>query len=358
MKASPNFLFLLFGRRAILSSATMWEAILYPPIFVRLIDLSLSFLFGWKCENISPLQKLAAYPHLYSFSSTKSIVHWFQIIRNGKFQMYDDDVRGPFSFSDSSKYYKVAKFPTRNIKTPIVLVYGGSDSLVDIDVMLKELPKHTQVKEVPHYEHLDFLWAADVEEHVHPVVFDALEKSTRGARFDVSGEYARAGIDELLQLPTAMMAKKYQGSEEGEDYDSGKKHSASRAEATHTPNSSRTRLLSAAASHSYGAVASSLSAKNTAPPTSSQPATDRATRPEGWWSSDDDRGESTEPATSVGDAPASAVAAGDAGKGGALGEEVAQAVLPAGEDELGGIGGIFGRTRKKKKKVRRGEDDE
>src|SRR6201992_4287470 len=174
VRASPNFMFLAFGRRAILCSTPMWQALLYPPIFVRLTDMGTNFLFGWHNENMSPHQKLAAYPHLYSFTSTKSVVHWFQIIRHGKFQMYDDEIQGPFSLSDSAKYYKVAKFPTRNIRTPIVMVYGGSDSLVDIDVMLKELPKHTEVKEVPHYEHLDFLWAHDVAGQVFPFVFDAL----------------------------------------------------------------------------------------------------------------------------------------------------------------------------------------
>ncbi|KAI9651855.1 MAG: cholesterol esterase [Trizodia sp. TS-e1964] len=174
IKASPEVIFLAFGRRSILSSATMWQAILYPPIFVRIIDMGLSFLFNWKCRNISTHQKLAAYPHLYSFTSTKSVVHWFQIIRNKSFQMYDDDVQAPLKIGSGSKYYKVAKFPTRNIRTPIFLLFGGSDSLVDIGVMLKELPKHTIATEIPHFEHLDFLWGNDVDKLVFPRVFEAL----------------------------------------------------------------------------------------------------------------------------------------------------------------------------------------
>ena len=176
MKASPEVIFLAFGRRSILSSTTMWQSILYPPIFVRIIDSSLSFLFNWTAKNISAHQKLAAYPHLYSFTSTKSMVHWFQIIRNKSFQMYDDDVQAPLSLGASDRYYKVAKFPTRNIKTPIVLLYGGSDSLVDINVMLQELPKHTVAREVPHFEHLDFLWAQQVDTLVFPYVYEALGK--------------------------------------------------------------------------------------------------------------------------------------------------------------------------------------
>ncbi len=181
VKTSPDVLFLAFGRKSILSSATMWQSILYPPIFVRVIDTSLSFLFGWYGKNISLTQKLAAYPHLYSFTSTKSVVHWFQIIRNKSFQMYDDDALNAFSIGASNRYYKVAKFPTRNIKTPVVLLYGGSDSLVDIRVMLKELPKHTTAKEIPHFEHLDFLWAQDVDQLVFPHVFDALAYYTNAS---------------------------------------------------------------------------------------------------------------------------------------------------------------------------------
>ncbi len=40
--------------------------------------------------------------------------------------------------------------------------------------MLKELPHHTIAKEVPHFEHLDFLWGQEVESLVFPHVFEAL----------------------------------------------------------------------------------------------------------------------------------------------------------------------------------------
>ncbi|KAI9045338.1 sterol esterase [Aspergillus affinis] len=175
MKASPNFLFLLFGRRSILSSTTMWQTIFYPPIYVRIIDTCVSMLFNWKCKNISRWQKLAGYLHLFSFTSTKSVVHWFQIIRHKNFQFYDDEIHAPFSVVASERFYKPVKYPTKNIKTPIVLLYGGSDSLVDINVMLKELPRGTMAKKIAKYEHLDFLWASDVDQLVFGHVFEALE---------------------------------------------------------------------------------------------------------------------------------------------------------------------------------------
>lgn len=44
------------------------------------IDGCLMYLFGWKSNQIDPVFKIAAFHHLYSYTSVKSIVHWFQII--------------------------------------------------------------------------------------------------------------------------------------------------------------------------------------------------------------------------------------------------------------------------------------
>ncbi|KAJ4406626.1 cholesterol esterase [Gnomoniopsis sp. IMI 355080] len=192
IKSSPQVLYLLFGRRAILASAPLWESIIYPPLYIKIIDAGIRFLFNWRAANITTAQKLAAYPHLYSFTSTKSVVHWFQIIRTKSFQMFDDDPSLPLtplltSANTSSRFTKVAKYPTRNITTPIVLLYGGSDSLVDIRAMLRQLPPTTVATEIPHYEHLDFLWARDVAAQVFPHVFDALDNFTSPEH--ASGEF-------------------------------------------------------------------------------------------------------------------------------------------------------------------------
>ncbi|KAK1750258.1 Alpha/Beta hydrolase protein [Echria macrotheca] len=219
VKASPQVLYLLFGRRSILSSATMWQSILYPPIFSKMIDLGLGFLFNWKTKNISTSQKLAAYPHLYSFTSTKSVVHWFQIIRNKSFQMYDDDVQPPLLLSSSSKYTKIAKYPTRNIKTPVVLVYGGSDSLVDIKVMLRELPSQTMAIEIPHYEHLDFLWARDVDTQVFQHVFDALESFTGAEHTKEEYERYRNARHSSLNASSYFRRRTQRGSDAALDSD-------------------------------------------------------------------------------------------------------------------------------------------
>jgi lysosomal acid lipase/cholesteryl ester hydrolase len=88
MKASPTLVFLFFGRKAILSSAVMWQSILYNPIWNWTIDAGLKFLFNWHGKNIEASQKVAAYSHLYSFTSVKAVVHWFQIMRRGESSLH------------------------------------------------------------------------------------------------------------------------------------------------------------------------------------------------------------------------------------------------------------------------------
>jgi lysosomal acid lipase/cholesteryl ester hydrolase len=183
----PILFFLFFGRKAILSSVVMWQSILYPPIFTSIIDNFLRFLFDWDSHNIAYLQRIAAYGHLYSFTSVKAVVHWFQIMRNSAFQMYDDDsIISPLS--SSSPGYRPVRFPTKNITTPIVLLWGDEDSLVDIETMRRQLPTHMTEVKLPGYEHLDLLWGNDVDKDVIPIVLETLEKFVGGA--SIIGEVA------------------------------------------------------------------------------------------------------------------------------------------------------------------------
>ena len=302
IKASPEVLFLAFGRKAILSSTTMWQAILYPAIFTWVIDLSLKYLFGWHSNNITEYQKLAAYPHLFSFSSTKSVVHWLQIIRNGTFQMFDDEVQAPLSIAAGSKYYKVAKYPTRNIKTPIVLMYGGSDSLVNIKVMLKELPKHTVAKEILHYEHLDFLWASDVDKLVFPHVLEALEyyASSLG-RKSIESPY-RAFRN---HLSTAHQPSSYSDNDSGFSVPRGVEDvldpdSAAEGDSNAYQHQSPTRAA-LLPSPRIKATTSRVPIRSPQRQTPQSPVTSQITerstnsRPEGWWSSDEVAGTSDSP---------------------------------------------------------------
>ncbi|KAI8889909.1 alpha/beta-hydrolase [Backusella circina FSU 941] len=169
IKAAPSLIYILLGRKIFLKSVIFWQRIINPVVFVKLIDGAVGFLFGWHCKNMEEQQKLVSYQHLFSMTSVKSIVHWFQIISSGRFQMYDETPsRLPWSTINTVIDHLPAKFPTKQITTPIALFYGSADTLVDYDTLTAHLPKLAFVKNIKGWEHMDFLWANGLEKKVYP----------------------------------------------------------------------------------------------------------------------------------------------------------------------------------------------
>ncbi|KAL7665839.1 AB-hydrolase lipase domain-containing protein [[Candida] zeylanoides] len=186
-----SFLYGLFGERAILPSVSFWCWIMGPDLYQQVVDRSLRFLFGWTSRNISPQQKKVGYRHMFSNSSVKSIIHWFQIIASRRFQMFDETcnigLSGLATLSRDSKYTtsRVAPFPiSHHLDVPMVLVYGDSDILVDIDstrrLILSQNAKMTskllEVIQCSTYEHMDTLWGNNVYEDVFKRVIEHMER--------------------------------------------------------------------------------------------------------------------------------------------------------------------------------------
>ncbi|CDK28800.1 unnamed protein product [Kuraishia capsulata CBS 1993] len=176
--SAPSFMFRLFGKRAILPSVVFWQRIFGPALYEQVVDRSLIILFGWKSKNLSKAQKTVGYPHIFSPTSVKSVIHWFQIISSGRFQMYDEGGAAgsklvPLSGS-STKTHRVAPFPIQTISTPMLLIYGEADSLIDMVKTRDNLSCPCEVVGIPSYEHMDTLWADDVNSKVFDRVINRL----------------------------------------------------------------------------------------------------------------------------------------------------------------------------------------
>lgn len=74
IKSAPSIIYFLLGRKIFLKPVLFWQSIISPPLFVKIIDGAVHFLFGWHCNNISQEQKIVSYQHLFSLTSVKSIV--------------------------------------------------------------------------------------------------------------------------------------------------------------------------------------------------------------------------------------------------------------------------------------------
>lgn len=155
-----------------LSSVVYWQSVLPTAILGKVIDISLIFLFDYHSRNITKVQKVAGYAHIYCYSSVKAVVHWSQIMRNSAFHMYEEDRRASSPVANAS----LERFPTDQIKTPMVLIYGDQDTLIDISTLMEQLPDNVSVHKLEGYEHLDILWGKDVHLDVIPTVLEALKQ--------------------------------------------------------------------------------------------------------------------------------------------------------------------------------------
>lgn len=177
--SAPGLLYRIFGKRAILPSVVFWQKMMGPNFYQTVVDRSLVFLFNWKSGNITTSQKKTGYPHMFSPSSVKSVVHWFQIIDNKRFQMFDEGGASGsklvYLSGTSKKNNRVAPFPTQTITTPCLLIYGKSDMLIDIDKTLENLSCNTEVIGLDGYEHMDTLWSCDVEQSVFEPILKKLD---------------------------------------------------------------------------------------------------------------------------------------------------------------------------------------
>ncbi|KAJ3164652.1 cholesterol esterase [Irineochytrium annulatum] len=184
VNTSPEVIYLLFGRKAMVSSTLFWQSIFTPATFATIIDICTWGLFSWSSEWISC--KSTVYRHLYSYTSVKMVVHWFQIMRNGRFQMYDEN---PTVIPNAAGGHLVPKFPTEHISTPIAMFYGGKDTLPDLGYILRESPNPVFCLQIEEYEHLTFLWGRGIEKTVFPGVLGLLN------------EYAEAWSDAEAMSP-------------------------------------------------------------------------------------------------------------------------------------------------------------
>lgn len=166
----PNLIYFIFGRKSLMPSGTVLIVKLMGPFFRLFVDTTFYLLFDWRIKNLTNIQKQMVYPHVFSPSSVKSIVHWLQIIKSHSFQMYDSVNHSFISKLSSTTYklHKVTEFPINTITTKIMLIYGSLDNLVEIMSMEKGLIncKELKLHGIQNYEHIDVLWAKNVEKEV------------------------------------------------------------------------------------------------------------------------------------------------------------------------------------------------
>jgi len=114
-------------------------------------------------------------------TSTKNLFHWVQMMRSGYFQQFDygtPEANMRQYGQTTPPLYNTDNFKTNLAKVPIFLFAGGNDALVasdDYAKLLNILPASTKSKVITDYNHLDYMWAADINSNVNSDIFDFLK---------------------------------------------------------------------------------------------------------------------------------------------------------------------------------------
>ncbi|XP_013079898.2 lipase member K-like isoform X1 [Biomphalaria glabrata] len=103
-------------------------------------------------------------------TSVRDMLHWGQAINSKNFQHYDYG-----SASENMKHYGQPTPPLydpRKVKVPVAIFRGDQDWLADPTDVKWLLPQLNVTHDVniPHYEHLDFIWAFDAPTYIYSTI--------------------------------------------------------------------------------------------------------------------------------------------------------------------------------------------
>lgn len=120
--------------------------------------------------------------HTPAGASTNNLVHYGQLIRNGLFRQFD---HGRISNLMTYGNIRPPAYNLRNVRAPVALHYSANDWLaevVDVEELHQNLPNVIGKFLVPDplFNHLDFVWAIDVEELLYRRMFNIMRLAERG----------------------------------------------------------------------------------------------------------------------------------------------------------------------------------
>ena len=160
-EADVNLIYLVFGERAMLPFVVAAQRQLSASAWARILDVCMRYLFSWRGAGTGALMKAAAYQTLFSTTSVRCIVHWFQIISGGRFCQYTEVPRSAWpralawmgmaapapqggGGSDEGSGSVPPLYDCSLIGTPIFAFAGGTDTLIDVDATRAALPAESE----------------------------------------------------------------------------------------------------------------------------------------------------------------------------------------------------------------------
>lgn len=123
--------------------------------------------------------------HTPAGASTNQLVHYGQLLRNGLFRQFD---HGYVSNLIAHGSMRPPAYNLRNVRAAVALHYSANDwlaAVVDVEELHQNLPNVIGKFLVPdlNFNHLDFVWAIDVEVLLYRRMFNIMRLAERGELF-------------------------------------------------------------------------------------------------------------------------------------------------------------------------------
>ncbi|KAJ3341990.1 cholesterol esterase [Kappamyces sp. JEL0680] len=157
-RISPMGLTWVVGNKSFIPLASVVSEKGHPALTRAIIKGIMQTFLGWRLDKYGSYDRqLKLYRNIFGLTSVRSFIHWFQIVQDKRFQMFDDRHRNVFC-TQFKPTTPPLKFPSHHITTKVSLYCGDDDNLSDVEYMRTHIA-HAKIVQVPNYEHLDLIWA-------------------------------------------------------------------------------------------------------------------------------------------------------------------------------------------------------
>ncbi|XP_054238031.1 lysosomal acid lipase/cholesteryl ester hydrolase isoform X1 [Indicator indicator] len=178
----PDVLFKdMFGKKQFLPQSFLLKWLATHVCTHRILDdlcgNAFFLLCGFNERNLNMSRVDVYSTHCPAGTSVQNMIHWSQAVKTGEFKAYDwgSKAENMVHYNQSTPpYYKIKK-----MTVPTAVWTGGQDWLADpkdVAMLITQITNLVYHKNIPEWEHLDFIWGLDAPYRMYNEIINMIRK--------------------------------------------------------------------------------------------------------------------------------------------------------------------------------------